>query len=151
MATSHTIHRAARRRKQRLLKRDGPTCHWCSRVFDPAALTIDHIVNVSECRLLGTPANRIGNLVLSCLECNLRRNREKSRLDKKQECRKCGKKNDRSRGTTCRACHAAAQHDVHHVYQKAKLLGMIHADMDRWVVSGYAKIVLRDCERPRSE
>lgn len=43
-------------------------CHWCNHSFDPAELTMDHIVPVTR----GGKASR-NNVVPACKECNSRK------------------------------------------------------------------------------
>ncbi len=66
-------HIARERQKARKLKQSNwwknllaeGKCHYCNGVFEPAELTMDHIVPVSR----GGKSNK-GNIVVCCKDCN---------------------------------------------------------------------------------
>lgn len=51
--------------KPKLLLRDGPACFYCGEEFEPAELTVEHLLS----RAHGGP-NRLTNTVLACRPCN---------------------------------------------------------------------------------
>lgn len=54
------------RRKNSLLRRDGPLCHWCHAEFtDELLATIDHLLPLKD-----GGSDRLENLVLACEPCN---------------------------------------------------------------------------------
>lgn len=73
---SRTGHRKYRRMRARLL-RQNDSCHWCNRWLDPdlkfphpQSATADHLTPIKD------GGSNFGQLVASCLECNVRRNRK---------------------------------------------------------------------------
>lgn len=159
MAQSHSrrskkLHAKGRKRLKRLIARDGASCHWCRRNFtlaeiaaNPDALTVDHLVNVSECILLdgGKHANRIGNIVLACRDCNLRRAREKHRASRREICPHCGEPHPTNGQRQRCAARRRRDADPDHVYQKATLLSMVLNGVRPATVTAYAKGVIRVC------
>ena len=65
--TSHPTGRAAYvETRSWLLERHGPVCAYCSRTFEPGAMTLDHVAP----RRGQTAYDRRDNLVLACQTCN---------------------------------------------------------------------------------
>ncbi len=56
------------RRRAAIFRRDGHRCVYCGRVFEAAALTIDHVEPRAK-----QGDRSPGNLVTACTPCNLRK------------------------------------------------------------------------------
>lgn len=89
--------RAAQRKKRELVKARGERCEYCGTAIASADLTVDHVV-----RLADGGTNYWSNLRLACAKCNLIRDREVTKAEKKP-CRLCGREHV-SGGRVCGRC-----------------------------------------------
>jgi 5-methylcytosine-specific restriction endonuclease McrA len=67
-----TKHRSASFNKKNVLLRDGLTCQYCGRQFEPKDLTLDHVIPRCKWKSDETPTNW-ENVVTCCCACNTKK------------------------------------------------------------------------------